>query len=170
MRSHWPATLGTAAVFLVFIVIVAFQLSPPLPDALPIKSIMDAHAKCSPSPTPELNPKGTTYLMVLHFKDQAPLTSIYQTANSTIALKQTCLHPITRNPYIRSIRGGKDNIQDPAENTGTGTTHAFIIEFDSPDHRNYFVDFDPAHKAFKLDVEPLLMQSPIIIDFTTGLY
>jgi hypothetical protein len=107
MRSHWPATIGTAAIFLVFIIVVAVQLSPSLNKSATIKALMEA--RCSPAPVPELNPRGATYLMMLHFKDQAPVDSIYRTANATMALKHKCTHPVTKDPYIRSIRGGKNN-------------------------------------------------------------
>lgn len=67
--------------------IVFLQLHPdPLPDSNPIKAIMDAQATCSPLPTSELNPKGSTYLMVLHFKEQAPLSSIYKVGFSWASL------------------------------------------------------------------------------------
>jgi hypothetical protein len=188
MRSQWPATLGASIVVVVFIMIVVFQLHPSsLPESNPIKAIMDAQATCSPLPNPDFNPKGSTYLMVLHFKSHAPMSRIYEVgllaararilkltrrkiANATMALRDTCRHPVTQRTYIRSIRGGRDTlVEQPDEGPGS-TTHAFIIEFDSLDHRNYFVDHDPAHRALKREVQPLLLQSPIIIDFTTGSY
>jgi hypothetical protein len=171
MRSQWPATLGASIVVVVFIMIVVFQLHPSsLPESNPIKAIMDAQATCSPLPNPDFNPKGSTYLMVLHFKSHAPMSRIYEIANATMALRDTCRHPVTQRTYIRSIRGGRDTlVEQPDEGPGS-TTHAFIIEFDSLDHRNYFVDHDPAHRALKREVQPLLLQSPIIIDFTTGSY
>ena len=46
-------------------------------------------------------------------------------------------------------------------------THAFILEFDSVEDRNYYIEEDPAHKAFQQSVAAVL-DKVIVVDFTNG--
>ena len=48
-------------------------------------------------------------------------------------------------------------------------THAFVVEFQNEADRGYFLDKDPAHKAF---VEAIIPENNdfLTLDFTEGIY
>jgi hypothetical protein len=48
-----------------------------------------------------------------------------------------------------------------------GLTHGFIVHFANADDRNYYVEQDPAHQAFKKEIEPLVAKTTVL-DFTNG--
>lgn len=51
--------------------------------------------------------------------------------------------------------------------TQHGITHAFVVQFDSVEDRDYYVQKDPAHAAFVQSIIPYLTK-PYVIDFTPG--
>jgi hypothetical protein len=53
--------------------------------------------------------------------------------------------------------------------TQNGITHAFIMEFDGAEDRDYYVDHDPAHLEFKKLAGPFLEKAQVI-DFTNGTF
>ena len=48
-----------------------------------------------------------------------------------------------------------------------GVSYAFVVEFDSPEKRDYYVKTDPSHKAFLEGAGPVL-EKAIVVDFTDG--
>lgn len=103
-----------------------------------------------------------------------------------MSLKQDCVSPNSNRPYILNITGGKDNSieglqvsaldinsamkQTPPSLTWWsqhGITHAFVVQFANTKDRDYYVNFDPAHQAFKNSIHSIL-QKPIVVDFTNG--
>jgi hypothetical protein len=50
-----------------------------------------------------------------------------------------------------------------------GLTHAFVVQFANPDDRNYYVETDPAHRAFRKTIEPLV-EKVTVLDFTHGTF
>jgi hypothetical protein len=50
-----------------------------------------------------------------------------------------------------------------------GLTHAFIVEFDSEDDRNYYIANDPSHQAFKESIGSVV-ENATVLDFTDGLF
>ena len=48
-----------------------------------------------------------------------------------------------------------------------GATHAFVVQFGNMDDRNYYITHDPAHQAFKKEIESLIEQTTVV-DFTNG--
>jgi hypothetical protein len=83
-----------------------------------------------------------------------------------LSLKQTCKHPSTGQPYIKSITGGIDN---SVENAQQGISHAFIVQFHSNEDRTYYVEQDPAHQAFKAAAADVL-ENVIVVDFQEGVF
>ena len=83
-----------------------------------------------------------------------------------LALKDRCVKPDTKQPYIQSFVGGKDN---SPEGMQQGLTHIFIVEFASAEDRNYYVDTDPAHRAFVEKHAPSLAKAQVV-DFTPGVF
>jgi hypothetical protein len=50
-----------------------------------------------------------------------------------------------------------------------GITHAFIVEFDSTEHRDYYVSEDLAHAEFKEKAGKVVERAQVI-DFTNGVF
>lgn len=62
-----------------------------------------------------------------------------------LALKESCLHPYTGQPYITSI----------SDDGAVESTHTFVLQFESTDERDYFLLHDPAFSQFQKDLAPL---------------
>ncbi|KAL9113288.1 MAG: hypothetical protein Q9227_002623 [Pyrenula ochraceoflavens] len=60
-------------------------------------------------------------------------------------LKNQCLNPVTKKPYIVASSGGVNN--SPEQLDG-GLTHGYVVEFASKEDRDYYIKDDPAHLAF----------------------
>lgn len=76
-----------------------------------------------------------------------------------LALKDDCIHPTSKKPYIKSASGGTDNSSEGIQN---GITHAFIVEFESAEDRDYYDD--PAHDEFK-NLAGKVLEKAQVIDF-----
>jgi len=50
-----------------------------------------------------------------------------------------------------------------------GITHAFIVEFESKEHRDYYVNEDLAHTAFK-EIAGKVVERVQVVDFTDGVF
>jgi hypothetical protein len=48
-------------------------------------------------------------------------------------------------------------------------THAFILQFRSSEDRDYYVEHDPAHQAFKNAADPVI-EKAVVVDFLTGVF
>jgi len=48
-----------------------------------------------------------------------------------------------------------------------GLTHAFVIQFENHNDRDYYVQHDPVHKAFKKEIEPII-EKVTVLDFING--
>lgn len=109
--------------------------------------------------------------------------SCLQASKRLLELKKKCLHPITNKPYIRSIRGGMDispenmNVRhfpifafdlSEANMPKSHVSHAFVVEFDSTEHRDYYIEHDPVHKEFRKYLDEVIDASKIIVDFSDG--
>ncbi|EKV06010.1 hypothetical protein PDIG_71810 [Penicillium digitatum PHI26] len=87
-----------------------------------------------------------------------------KTCERMLALKDKCVHHTSKQPYIKSTSGGKDN---SPEGIQSGMTHAFIVEFESAADRDYYVQSDPSHLAFVKTLDGLV-EKVQVIDFTDG--
>jgi len=83
-----------------------------------------------------------------------------------LALKTNCLHPLTGEAYILSLKGGKDNSPEGMQG---GVTHGFTVEFGSMEDRDYYVKEDGAHKAFVKGLEGLVDKA-VVVDFEDGVF
>lgn len=79
-------------------------------------------------------------------------------------LEQKCIHPTSSKPYIKSIKAGGNN---SPEGLAKPYTHAFVVEFESAQDRDYYVEKDPAHTDFKNFVGELLDHVQVV-DFEPG--
>ncbi|KAH7313678.1 hypothetical protein B0I35DRAFT_435650 [Stachybotrys elegans] len=77
-------------------------------------------------------------------------------------LGKNCIHSTTGKPYIKSIRGGRNIAKG---NRSANRTHAFVVEFDNAEDRDYYLDVDEAHSAFVEFVAPMLASPNIAVDF-----
>ncbi|KAK4151549.1 stress responsive A/B barrel domain-containing protein [Chaetomidium leptoderma] len=105
-----------------------------------------------------------THVVMFQFKRDADPAAVEAACAKMLALKDLCLTPNTNHAYIQRITGGKDN---SPEGLQQGSTHAFIVQFTSSDDRNYYVEQDPAHQAFKKEIDPLV-EKATVLDFTNG--
>ncbi|RAQ43945.1 stress responsive A/B barrel domain protein [Aspergillus flavus] len=83
-----------------------------------------------------------------------------------LGLKDTCLHPSSQKPYIRTSSGG---IDDSPEGIQHGITHAFVVEFASAADRDYYVKEDPVHQEFVKSLDGVVEKAQAI-DFTPGVF
>ncbi|MCJ1466406.1 hypothetical protein MMC07_005025 [Pseudocyphellaria aurata] len=89
------------------------------------------------------------HLVLCSWQPNLTPEKIIENSKYFLSLKEKCLHPDTHKPYIRSLTGGIDN---SIENAQQGTTHGFIVEFDSVADRDYYRDKDPAFQKFASDI------------------
>lgn len=83
-------------------------------------------------------------------------------------LAEACVHPSTAKPYIKSVTGGRDM---SIEGMQHGMTHAFVVEFESTAHRDFYVREDAAHRAFvdKFFKSPAaIVAKALVVDFAPG--
>ncbi|KEY74671.1 hypothetical protein S7711_09898 [Stachybotrys chartarum IBT 7711] len=105
---------------------------------------------------------GVSHLVLFDFKSDIAGDDLHSATSHMLDLANNCLHPSTGKPYIKSIRGGKNN---SPEGLSADRTHAFIVEFESLQDRDYYIETDPAHKEFIQHVTPLLDTGAIVVDF-----
>ncbi|KAI1769841.1 stress responsive A/B barrel domain protein [Hypoxylon cercidicola] len=105
---------------------------------------------------------------VVQFKFNSGLSEqrLKEICDRVLALRQQCIHPTTRQPYIKVIYGGKEN---PIEGMQDGHTHTFIVEFDSVADRDYYAVKDPAHRECVQYLGTVVAQIHIV-DFVDGVY
>ncbi|PGH15589.1 hypothetical protein AJ79_02371 [Helicocarpus griseus UAMH5409] len=107
---------------------------------------------------------GITRIVLFQFKAGAAAEAVNDACTRMLALKDDCIHPTHQRPYIKAVKGGKDNSIEGLQN---GITHAFVVEFENAEDRDYYVKKDPAHLAFVATLGEILEKAQII-DFTEG--
>ncbi|KAF2204255.1 hypothetical protein GQ43DRAFT_365022 [Delitschia confertaspora ATCC 74209] len=107
-----------------------------------------------------------THVVLFQFKNGVNPTGIKSINAQMLALKKTCKHPVTGKQYIKYISGGLDNSKEGLQN---GMTHAFVLQFENTEDRDYYVDEDPAHAAFKKQAAAILEKSQVI-DFKDNVF
>ncbi|KAF4618419.1 hypothetical protein G7Y89_g14884 [Cudoniella acicularis] len=108
---------------------------------------------------------GIIHIVMFEFKEEATGEEIADVCTRMLALKDLCLHPTTKTPYVKSAIGGKQN---SPEGLGGGITHAFIEEFENEEDRKYYLEKDPAHLAFVKSVGGVVKRAQVV-DFTPGI-
>lgn len=108
----------------------------------------------------------TTHIVLFKFKDSVTSTDLKDITLQMLSLQKSCLHPTTGVPYIQSITGGRDN---SPEGLQEGLSHGFVVQFRSNEDRDYYVDQDPAHQAFKNAAGPLI-EKAVVFDFRDGVF
>lgn len=99
-----------------------------------------------------------------------------------LGLKGACIHPTSQKPYIKSLSGGRDNSKEGMQVSlsfqalGEATTirsrseqagiqYGFVVEFDNLEDRDYYVEKDEAHEAFKNSARPII-EKVIVVDYS----
>ncbi|KAL2215387.1 stress responsive A/B barrel domain protein [Thermoascus aurantiacus ATCC 26904] len=104
------------------------------------------------------------HIVLATFKPDVGQDVIESTCQHFLSLKDQCVHPETKKPYLRSVVGGRDNSPEGLSN---GITHAFVIEFESEEDRKYYLEQDPAHLAFVQSIGAVVERIQVV-DFTPG--
>ncbi|CAP65679.1 uncharacterized protein PODANS_7_1120 [Podospora anserina S mat+] len=107
-----------------------------------------------------------THIVLFKFKPDLDDGAVDVACAKILSLKENCLRPNSQHAYIKSITGGRDN---SPENLQNGMTHAFVVQFENTDDRNYYVEQDPAHLAFKKEIEPLV-EKITVLDYVSGVF
>ncbi|KAL2004801.1 hypothetical protein VTN00DRAFT_3074 [Thermoascus crustaceus] len=106
------------------------------------------------------------HIVLFKFKPDVAQSAVESTCQQFLSLKDQCLHPESKKPYLRSLVGGRDN---SPEGLANGITHAFVSEFESEEDRQYYLKEDPAHLAFVKSLRAVLDQAQVV-DFLPGLF
>jgi hypothetical protein len=108
----------------------------------------------------------TTHIVLFQFKQGTSAFAIKEITSRFFGLSKQCVHPSTARPYIVSVAGGKDI---STENLQNGISHAFVLQFHSIQDRDYYVNDDPAHKAFK-EAASAVVEKATVVDFQNGVF
>ncbi|KAK4071463.1 uncharacterized protein Triagg1_6124 [Trichoderma aggressivum f. europaeum] len=106
------------------------------------------------------------HIVLLSYKADASPEAIADANAGLLALKDTCLHPTTKTPYIKSVTGGT-NINNAPESRNLGVTHGFTFEFNSHEDKAYYIKEDPAHQSLVAKLVPLV-EKITGFDYETG--
>ncbi|KAL3470489.1 dabb-domain-containing protein [Aspergillus californicus] len=107
-----------------------------------------------------------THIVLFQFKTGLDPADVKKACEEVISLKDTCIHPSSQRPYIKSFRGGSDNSPEGAQK---GITHALVAEFETVADRDYYISADPVHLALNKHLAELV-EAFQVVDFTEGVY
>ncbi|ODH50874.1 hypothetical protein GX48_03016 [Paracoccidioides brasiliensis] len=107
-----------------------------------------------------------THIVLFQFKAGVPAESVNDVCARMLALKDKCIHPTRRQPYIKAAKGGRDN---STEGLQDGITHAFVVEFENDEDRDYYAKNDPAHLGFVGSLGEVV-EKVRVVDFADGVF
>ncbi|KAH7216140.1 stress responsive A/B barrel domain-containing protein [Fusarium oxysporum] len=102
---------------------------------------------------------GINRVVQFQFKPDTGSDAIEKVSAKIQEMREKCLHPESKQPYIQSIHGGADSAPEGLQQ---GITHAFVIQFDSPEDRDYYALKDPVHLTVVAELGPLVEKVQII--------
>ncbi|KAF5963652.1 stress responsive A/B barrel domain-containing protein [Fusarium bulbicola] len=102
---------------------------------------------------------GINRVVQFQFKTETSSDAIEKVSAKIQGMRDKCLHPDSKKPYIQSIQGGADSAPEGLQQ---GITHAFVIQFDNSEDRDYYALKDPAHLAVVAELGPLVDKVQII--------
>lgn len=103
---------------------------------------------------------------MFEFKSTTEPSTIQDACNRMVDLRNQCIHPTSKKPYITTSSGGRQN---SPETNKAPYSYAFVLEFASEEDRQYYVDEDPAHLEFKQSLKGMV-QRVGVMDYTPGEY
>ncbi|KAI1171603.1 stress responsive A/B barrel domain-containing protein [Nemania sp. FL0916] len=104
------------------------------------------------------------HIVAFKFKALLPLEEVQATCDEMLALGEQCVHPTTGASYVKTLGGGKENSPEGLQN---GLTHCFVSKFENAEDRKYYLESDPAHRAFVSRVKDKVDKIQVL-DFTPG--
>ncbi|KAH9875041.1 hypothetical protein J1614_004529 [Plenodomus biglobosus] len=104
------------------------------------------------------------HIVLFTWNSTASTEQVEQACARMLALQEKCIHATSQKPYIKSFTGGRNN---SPEGRSEGMTHGFVVEFESVEDRDYYINKDPEHQAFVQFVGPLA-QDVKVVDYTPG--
>ncbi|KAN0112758.1 dabb domain containing protein [Hyaloscypha variabilis] len=107
------------------------------------------------------------HIVLFEFKPSVERSVIQDVCKRMLALKQNCVHPLSKQPYILDCSGGRDN--SPEGHQVGAFTHGFVSHFANEADRKYYLEEDPAHKAFVKSLDGII-QNIRIIDYEPGAF
>ncbi|KAI6717245.1 stress responsive A/B barrel domain protein [Diplocarpon mali] len=138
---------------------------------------------------------GIVHIVMFEYKEDAKAAEVTDVNAKMLALKDNCVHPRTRKPYVRMGAGGKQNSPEgltvgallpPSpyeshhvseqvvrnyvdENSQGGVQYIFVMEFANEEDRAYYLDKDPVHVAFKSSIGGVIKKVQVV-DFVPGVF
>ncbi|OGM48257.1 stress responsive A/B barrel domain protein [Aspergillus bombycis] len=107
-----------------------------------------------------------THVVLLQFKPDVSAEDKLKVASQVRALRESCLHPETKMPYIVSMKGGCDN---SIEGLQSDISHGFVSVFANEQERDYFVTEDQVHLGLVQSVKGYLAKVQVV-DFVDEVY
>ncbi|KAF1345381.1 hypothetical protein BDV97DRAFT_360968 [Delphinella strobiligena] len=104
------------------------------------------------------------HIVLFEFKPTIRREVVIDACKRMLALQDKCVHPISKQPYVKSHGGGRDN--SPEGQQGA-FTHGFVSEFQSEEDRKYYLEQDPAHLEFVASLKDIV-QNVRVVDFEPG--
>ncbi|KAM0753021.1 hypothetical protein T439DRAFT_354482 [Meredithblackwellia eburnea MCA 4105] len=89
-----------------------------------------------------------THVVHFGYKPDISATEKHLIASKFLALEETSL--VDGRKYILSLTGGTNNSKEGFAN---GLEHTFVLTFGSQEDLDYYLDKDPAHQAFKVEIK-----------------
>ena len=110
-----------------------------------------------------------------------------------IDLRNQCIHPTSKKPYITSSSGGRQNSSEGTKvcsvlqplsyaaftilrgvelslmRLQADYSHAFVVEFASEEDRDFYDKQDQAHLEFKKSLKDVV-EKVGVVDYTPGVY
>ncbi|KAM0277085.1 hypothetical protein ACHAQH_006093 [Verticillium albo-atrum] len=102
----------------------------------------------------------------IQFKELVIDEEVKAICDGALALKDSCIHPTTGRPLIKSIKGGIDH---STEGRQGGITHVFVTEFETEADRSIYVNDDEQHRKFCKDLSDMAAKISIV-DFAPGVF
>ncbi|KAJ0116875.1 hypothetical protein J7T55_010026 [Diaporthe amygdali] len=109
---------------------------------------------------------GIVHIVMFAFEPLAPPEDVQSVCDGMLALKDKCVHPESKQPYLKTGKGGKDNSPEGHQN---GISHVFVSEFENEKDREYYLNEDPAHLAFVKSLDGIVAKVQVV-DFTPGVF
>ncbi|KAH7399941.1 hypothetical protein BKA64DRAFT_469763 [Cadophora sp. MPI-SDFR-AT-0126] len=106
------------------------------------------------------------HIVLFEFKPTIESKVIRDVCNRMLALRQNCIHPTTKEPYILDSTGGRDN--SPEGHQGA-FTHGFVSHFRNEEDRRYYLEEDPAHLEFVASLKDIV-QNVRVVDYSPGVF
>ncbi|EKM50331.1 uncharacterized protein PHACADRAFT_264944 [Phanerochaete carnosa HHB-10118-sp] len=106
----------------------------------------------------------TVHVVMFQYAPDVSAATRQHVAAAFLALQDACRLPGSGARYIQSIDGG---LNTSPEGHTKGMEHAYVLTFRSAHERDYYLDADPAHQAFKASIADKVSDA-VVFDFESG--